>query len=50
MWRWAQGLGPILGSIGVDPREVRRIFVDETMVDLGGTPDADMGRVRARPP
>jgi putative transposase len=31
-------LGPILGSIGADPREVRRIFVDETMVDLGGTP------------
>jgi len=31
-------LGPTLGSIGADPREVRRIFVDETMVDLGGTP------------
>jgi len=31
-------LGPALGSIGADPREVRRIFVDETMVDLGGTP------------
>jgi putative transposase len=38
MWRWAQRLGPILGSIGADPREVRRIFVDETMVNLGGTP------------
>jgi len=38
MWRWAQGLGPILGSIGADPREVRRIFVDEAMVNLGGTP------------
>jgi hypothetical protein len=31
-------LGPILGSIGADPREVHRIFVDETMVNLGGTP------------
>jgi hypothetical protein len=31
-------LGPILGSIGADPREVHRIFVEETMVDLGGTP------------
>jgi len=31
-------LGPILGYIGADPREVHRIFVDETMVDLGGTP------------
>jgi putative transposase len=38
MWRWVQRLGPILGSIGADPREVRRIFVDETMVNLGGTP------------
>jgi len=33
-----QRLGPILGSIGADPREVRRIFVDETMVDLGRPP------------
>jgi hypothetical protein len=24
--------------IGADPREVHRIFIDETMVDLGGTP------------
>jgi transposase-like protein len=38
MWRWAQRLGPALGSIGADPREVRRIFVDETMVNLGGAP------------
>ncbi|MFP3263280.1 MAG: hypothetical protein RXQ62_02265 [Nitrososphaeria archaeon] len=38
IWRWVQRLGPILGSIGADPREVRRIFVDETMVNLGGTP------------
>ncbi len=38
IWRWAQRLGPILGSIGADPREVRRIFIDETMVDLGGPP------------
>ncbi|MFP3138168.1 MAG: hypothetical protein RXS42_08150 [Nitrososphaeria archaeon] len=33
-----QRLGPALGSIGADPREVRRIFIDETMVNLGGTP------------
>jgi len=33
-----QRLGPILGSIGADPREVHSIFVDETMVNLGGTP------------
>ncbi len=38
MWGWAQRPGPILGSIGADPREVRRIFIDEAMVDLGGTP------------
>ncbi|MFP3308637.1 MAG: hypothetical protein RXP27_03410 [Nitrososphaeria archaeon] len=38
IWRWARRLGPILGSIGADPREVHRIFIDETMVDLGGTP------------
>jgi putative transposase len=38
MWRWVRRLGPVLGSIGADPREVRRIFVDETMVNLGGTP------------
>ncbi|MFP3263279.1 MAG: DDE-type integrase/transposase/recombinase [Nitrososphaeria archaeon] len=38
IWRWVQRLGPILGSIGADPREVHRIFVDETMVNLGGTP------------
>jgi len=38
IWRWVQRLGPALGSIGADPREVRRIFVDETMVNLGGTP------------
>ncbi len=37
MWRWAQRLGPVLGSFGADPRDVHRIFVDETMVDLGGT-------------
>ncbi|MFP3137643.1 MAG: hypothetical protein RXS42_05330 [Nitrososphaeria archaeon] len=33
-----QGLGSILGSIGADPGDVRRIFVDETMVNVGGTP------------
>ncbi|MFP3209823.1 MAG: hypothetical protein RXR82_09135 [Nitrososphaeria archaeon] len=38
MWRWVQRLGPALGSIGADPRDVRRIFVDETMVNAGGTP------------
>jgi hypothetical protein len=38
IWRWVQRLGPILGSIGADPRDVRRIFIDETMVNLGGTP------------
>jgi putative transposase len=38
IWRWVQRLGPALGSIGADPRDVHRIFVDETMVDLGGTP------------
>jgi len=38
MWRWVQRLGPILGSIGADPGDVRRIFVDETMVNVGGTP------------
>jgi len=38
IWRWVQRLGPILGSIGADPREVRRIFIDETMVNLGGIP------------
>ena len=29
------GLPPLLGA---DPRDVRRIFVDETMVNAGGTP------------
>ncbi|MFP3137404.1 MAG: hypothetical protein RXS42_03980 [Nitrososphaeria archaeon] len=29
IWGWAQGLGPILGSIGADPRDVHRIFIDE---------------------
>jgi transposase-like protein len=38
IWRWVQRLGPILGSIGADPREVRRIFIDETIVNLGGIP------------
>jgi len=36
-WRWMQRLGPVLGSFGADPRDVRRIFVDETMVNVGGT-------------
>jgi hypothetical protein len=29
IWRWVQRLGPILGSFGADPRDVRRIFVDD---------------------
>jgi putative transposase len=37
IWRWVQGLGPVLGSFGADPGDVRRIFVDETMVNAGGT-------------
>jgi transposase-like protein len=37
MWRWAQRLGSVLGSFGADPRDVHRIFVDETMVNVGGT-------------
>jgi len=37
IWRWVQRLGPVLGSFGADPRDVRRIFVDETMVNAGGT-------------
>ncbi|MFP3229082.1 MAG: hypothetical protein RXR47_02895 [Nitrososphaeria archaeon] len=37
-WRWVQGLDPALGSICADPRDVRRIFVDETMVSVGGIP------------
>jgi len=42
IWRWVQRLGPALGSIGADPREVRRMSIDETMVSLGGTqPDLD---------
>jgi len=37
IWRWVQGLGPVLGSFGADPRDVHRIFVDETTVNAGGT-------------
>jgi len=37
IWRWVQRLGPVLGSFGADPRDVRRIFVDETVVNAGGT-------------
>jgi transposase-like protein len=37
IWRWVQRLGPVLGSFGADPRDVHRIFVDETMVNAGGT-------------
>jgi len=37
IWRWVQRLGPVLGSFGADPRDVHRIFVDETMVNVGGT-------------
>ena len=38
IWRWVQRLGPVLGSFGADPRDVRRIFVDETIVNVGGPP------------
>jgi len=38
MWRWAQRPGSVLGSLGADPREVPRIFVDEAIVSVGGTP------------
>ncbi|MFP3401759.1 MAG: hypothetical protein RXP91_05805 [Nitrososphaeria archaeon] len=38
IWRWVQRLGTILGSIGAHPGDVRRIFVNETTVNLGGTP------------
>jgi Transposase and inactivated derivatives len=38
IWRWVQRLGPVLGSFGADPRDVHRIFVDETVVSVGGTP------------
>jgi len=37
IWRWVQRLGPVLGSFGADPRDIHRIFVDETMVNVGGT-------------
>ena len=37
IWRWVQGLGSVLGSFGADPGDVHRIFVDETMVNAGGT-------------
>ena len=36
-WRWVQKLGPVPGSFGTDPGDVYRIFVDETMVNVGGT-------------
>jgi len=38
IWRWVQKLGPVLGSLGADPEDVHRIFVDETMVNVGGIP------------
>ena len=37
IWRWVQRLGLLLGSFGADPGDVHRIFVDETMVNVGGT-------------
>jgi len=37
IWRWVQRLGPVLGSFGADPGDVHRIFVDETMMNAGGT-------------
>ena len=33
-----QRLGPVLGSFGADPGDVRRTFIDRTMVNVGGTP------------
>jgi len=37
MWRWVQRPGPVLGSFGADPGDVRRIFVDDTTVNVRGT-------------
>ena len=36
--RWVQRLVPELGSSSANPRDTRRIFVDETMVNVGGIP------------
>jgi hypothetical protein len=46
IWRWVQRLGPILGSIGADPRDVHRIFIDETTMSFEGS-CVDLGRLRA---
>ena len=36
IWRWVQRPGPVLGSFGADPGDVRGIFVDDTTVNVGG--------------
>jgi transposase-like protein len=42
IWKWVHRYrySPVLGSfdLDVDRRSVRSIFIDETMVNLGGTP------------
>ena len=38
IWRWVQRLGPVLGSFGGDPGDVRKTFIDEMMVNVGETP------------
>ena len=37
IWRGVHRLGPVLGSLGADPGDVRTIFLTETMVNVGGT-------------
>ncbi|MGC8848693.1 MAG: hypothetical protein ACP5QE_07610, partial [Conexivisphaera sp.] len=44
IWKWAHRYrhryrySPVLGSFDVDRGSVRSIFIDETVVNLGGTP------------
>ncbi|MGC8613279.1 MAG: DDE-type integrase/transposase/recombinase, partial [Conexivisphaera sp.] len=38
IWKWVHRYSPVLGSFDVDRGSVRSIFIDETMVNLGGTP------------
>jgi len=37
IWRGVHRLGPVLGSFGADPGDVRTIFLAEKMVNAGGT-------------
>jgi transposase-like protein len=37
IWRWVQRSGPN-PRVGADPRDAHRIFIDEAMVSVGGTP------------